>query len=47
VRAFDVRQPTATIVWQARLTGRTVLRTELLVQARTLPADASGLRPSD
>jgi hypothetical protein len=46
-RAFDVRQPTATIVWQARLTGRTVLRTELLVQARTLPADASGLRPSD
>ncbi len=28
-RAFDSRQPASTIVWQARLTGRTVLRTEI------------------
>ncbi len=30
-RAFDSRLPAPTIVWQARLTGRTVLRTEILI----------------
>ena len=30
-RAFDSREPAPTIVWQARLTGRTVLRSEILV----------------
>ena len=29
-RAFDRREPTSTIVWYARLTGRTVLRTEIV-----------------
>jgi hypothetical protein len=28
-RAFDRRVPSPTIVWRARLTGRTVLRTEI------------------
>ena len=32
-RGFDARQPAAAIVWRARLTGRAVLRTEMLVQA--------------
>jgi heparinase II/III-like protein len=30
-RAFDTRAPAPTIAWNARLTGRTVLRTEILV----------------
>jgi hypothetical protein len=30
-RAFDRREPTSTIVWYARLTGRSVLRTEMLL----------------
>src|SRR5207342_3243563 len=30
-RAFDRRTPAPTIVWRARLTGNTVLRTELAV----------------
>ena len=29
-RAFDRREPTSTIVWYARLTGRSVLRTEIV-----------------
>ncbi|MDF3009517.1 MAG: hypothetical protein K0S03_313, partial [Burkholderiales bacterium] len=28
---FDRREPTSTIVWYARLTGRSVLRTEMLL----------------
>jgi len=28
-RAFDQREPAATIVWKARLAGRTLLRTEI------------------
>jgi heparinase II/III-like protein len=31
-RAFDSRQPAPTIAWRARLTGPSVLRTEILVQ---------------
>jgi hypothetical protein len=31
-RAFDSRVPAPTIVWRARLPGRTVLRTEILVR---------------
>src|SRR5262249_2523275 len=31
-RAFDSRQPAPTIAWRARLMGRTVLRTEILVR---------------
>jgi hypothetical protein len=34
-RALDVREPAPTIVWRARLAGRTILRTELAVHART------------
>ncbi len=30
-RAFDAREPTSTIVWQARLSGSSCLRTEILV----------------
>ena len=30
-RAFDSRQPAPTIAWRARVTGRSVLRTEILV----------------
>lgn len=30
-RAFDVREAASSIVWQARLTGRSVLRTEILI----------------
>jgi hypothetical protein len=30
-RAFDCRQPAPTIAWRARLTGSSVLRTEILV----------------
>jgi heparinase II/III-like protein len=30
-RSFDVRAPAPTVVWAARLTGRAVLRTEILV----------------
>ncbi len=30
-RAFDAREPATTIVWQARLAGRVVLRTEIFV----------------
>lgn len=30
-RSFDTRQPAPTLVWQARLAGRVVLRTEILV----------------
>jgi len=33
-RAFDCRQPAPTIAWRARLIGRSVLRTEMLVEAR-------------
>jgi hypothetical protein len=33
-RAFDCRQPAPTIAWRARLTGRSVLRTEMLVGLR-------------
>jgi hypothetical protein len=32
-RAFDQRTPAPTIVWRARLTGNTVLRTELLISS--------------
>lgn len=31
-RAFDQRVPAPTVVWQARLTGRSVLRTEIHIQ---------------
>ena len=31
-RSFDCREPAPTIAWRARLTGRSVLRTEILVQ---------------
>jgi len=30
-RAFDCRRPAPTIAWRARLTGTSVLRTEILV----------------
>jgi hypothetical protein len=40
-RAYDSRQPAPTIVWRARLSGRTVLRSEILIAA------PSGLRPPD
>jgi hypothetical protein len=30
-RAFDAREPTSTIVWQARLSGSSCLRTEIFV----------------
>ncbi len=30
-RAFDAREAATTIVWQARLSGRSVLRTEILI----------------
>ena len=30
-RAFDCREPAPTIAWRARLTGSSVLRTEILV----------------
>jgi hypothetical protein len=30
-RAFDTRAPAPTIVWSARLSGRAVLRTEIVV----------------
>jgi hypothetical protein len=33
-RAFDCRKPAPTIAWRARLTGRSVLRTEILVGLR-------------
>jgi hypothetical protein len=32
-RAFDERRPSPTIVWRARLAGRAILRTEMMVQA--------------
>jgi hypothetical protein len=32
-RAFDQRTPAPAIVWRARLTGNTVLRTELLISS--------------
>jgi len=31
-RAFDSRQAAPTIVWRARLPGRAVLRTEILIR---------------
>jgi hypothetical protein len=31
-RSFDTRVPASTIVWRARLTGRAVLRTELVIE---------------
>ena len=34
-RAFDSRQPAPTIVWRARLGGRAVLRTQILIPPRT------------
>jgi hypothetical protein len=33
-RAFDCRVPAPTIVWQARLLGRSVLRSELSLEER-------------
>ena len=33
-RAFDRRQPCPTLVWKARIAGRAVLRTEILVPPR-------------
>jgi len=32
-RAFDSRQPTSTIVWRARISGKAILATELIVSA--------------
>jgi hypothetical protein len=43
-RGFDHRVPAATIVWQARLTGPTVLRSELSLDLRyedALPPSSS------
>jgi len=31
-RAFDNRAPAPTIAWSARLSGRTTLRTEIIVE---------------
>jgi hypothetical protein len=41
-RAFDRREPTSTIVWYARLTGRSVLRTEIVAGAMRRPDVAPG-----
>jgi hypothetical protein len=45
-RAFDIRQPTSTIVWRAALTENTVLRTEIFITGAEKRRSAYGRRPA-